>query len=188
MQVKNIYLKMTLDGDYEVILTVPRNEQKTVMKLMEDFKAKSDKEWQAEIAVKKKKRSLDANGKAWLLLGQIAEELSKETPISAEEIYRKMIPDVSKGEIIPIRNDALDDWIYRWEHKPSNKIGWISKSIGKSKIEGYTNTINWFGSSCFDTAEMHKLLTLIVQECKQLNIETLSPLELERLVQMHGNG
>jgi hypothetical protein len=186
MQVKNIDIKMRLSGDYELILTVPKKEQKAVLKLMEDFKAKADKEWQAEISVKKKKRSLDANGKAWLLLGQIAEELSKETPISAEEIYKRMIPDISKGEIIPIRNEAVETWIYNWEHKPSTKIGWISKSLGKSKIEGYTNTINWFGSSCFDTIEMSKLLNLIVQECNQLGIETLSPDELERLVQMHG--
>jgi len=181
MQVKNIDLKMTLNGDYEVILTVPRNEQKNVMKLMEDFKAKSDKVWEAVISIKRKNRSLDANAKAWVLLGDIAKELSKEQPISAEEIYRKMIPDVSKGEIIPIRNDALEDWIYRWEHKPKEKIGWISKSLGKSKIEGYTNTINWFGSSCFDTVEMSKLLDLIIQECKQLNIPTDSPEEIERL-------
>lgn len=186
MQVKNIDLKMTLNGDYEVILTVPRNEQKGVIKLMKDFKAKADKVWEAVISIKRKRRSLDANAKAWVLLGDIAKELSKENPISAEEIYRKMIPDVSKGEIIPIRDEAVESWIYNWEHKPSNKIGWISKSLGKSKIEGYTNTINWFGSSCFDTVEMHKLLTLIVQECKQLGIETLSPNELERLVQLHG--
>ncbi len=186
MQVKNIDAKINLNGDYEVILTVPRKERKTVEKLLEEFKAKSDKDWQATIAVARKKRSNDANAKAWKLLGEIAKELSKEQPISAEEIYRGMIPDVSKGEVIPIRDEAVESWIYNWEHKPSNKIGWISKSLGKSKIEGYTNTINWFGSSCFDTVEMHKLLTLIVQECKQLNIETLSPDELERLVQMHG--
>jgi hypothetical protein len=186
MQVKNIDARFTLNGDCEVILTVPKGERDNIKSLMDEFKSKMDKVWEAVISVKRKKRSLDANAKAWLLLGQIAEELSKETPISAEEIYKRMIPDISKGEIIPIRNEAVETWIYNWEHKPSTKIGWISKSLGKSKIEGYTNTINWFGSSCFDTIEMHKLLTLIVQECKQLDIETLSPAELERLVQMHG--
>ncbi|WP_312093414.1 hypothetical protein [Aminipila sp.] len=184
MQIKDIDARLTLTGDYEVILTVPRKEQKTVLKLMEDFKDKADKVWEAVISVAKQKRSNTANGKAWLLLGKIAKELSKEQPISAEEIYKEMVPFCSEGTVLIMKDEAVEKHIHLWEHEPKEKIGWSCKILGSRN--GYTEVLNYYGSSCFDTVEMHKLLTLIVQECKQLNIETLSPDELERLVQMHG--
>lgn len=186
MQVKNIDARMTLGGDCELLLTLPKHERQNVSNLIQEHKSKSDKPWEATITVKKKRRSLDANAKAWVLLGKIATELSKEQPTSTEEVYRNIIPNATKGEVIPIRDEAVESWIYNWEHKPKEKIGWISKSLGKSKIEGYTNTLNYFGSSCFDSVEMSKLLDLIIQECKQLNIPTDSPEEIERLKQLWG--
>jgi len=184
MQIKNLDARMTFTGECELIVTLPNSEKQAVENVLQEFPTKE--QWEVEIKPKRKKRTLDASAKAWVLLGEIAKELSKNNPISAEEIYRNMIPDVSKGEVIPIRNEAVETWIYNWEHKPNTKIGWISKSLGESKIKGYTNTINWFGSSCFDSVEMSKLLELIIQECQQLKIDTLSPLDKERLLKLWG--
>ena len=50
-----------------------------------------------------------------------------------------------------------------------------------SKIDGCTNVILYYGSSTYDTAQMHRLIELIVQECKEQDIETLTPEGLERL-------
>lgn len=172
------------NGECKVILTLPQNEWKSIVKLMEEFKAKADKVWEVVISIAKKKKSNTANGKAWVLLGKIAKEMSKEQPIKAEEIYREMVPFCSEGTVLIMKNEAVEKHIHLWEHEPKEKIGWICKVLGSKN--GYTEVLNYYGSSCFDTVEMSKLLNLIVQECNQLGIETLSPMELERLVQMHG--
>ncbi len=51
---------------------------------------------------------------------------------------------------------------------------------GDSKIEGYVNVRSYYGSSQYDTAQMSRLIDLIVQECRQQGIETATPQELAR--------
>ena len=55
--------------------------------------------------------------------------------------------------------------------------------MGPSKIKGYTNTRCFYGSSVYDTAQMSRLIALIVEECKAAGVETMTPEELERLVE-----
>lgn len=138
-----------------------------------------DKEKQYEIKEHKKKRSLDANSYCWVLCKKIADELR----ITKEEVYRKAINEVGKFEIIPIKNEAVDTFINAWKSKG---IGWICEVFNKSKIDGYTNLIIYYGSSIYDTKEMSILIDNIVQEAKQLGIETLTPDEIERMKTMWG--
>lgn len=51
----------------------------------------------------------------------------------------------------------------------------------ESKIVGCTNVILYYGSSTYDTAQMHRLIELIAQECKQHDIEVLTPEQIARL-------
>lgn len=43
--------------------------------------------------------------------------------------------------------------------------------------------ITYYGSSSYNTAEMSKLIELIVQECQQLEIETKTPAEIKSLLE-----
>lgn len=139
------------------------------------------KDCECDIIIKKhrEKRSLDANAYAWVLLGKLAEKLNR----SDEDIYIELIHDIGGcHHIVPVRDDALESWIHLWEKVPKTKIGWKVKVLGSCKnAKGYTNTINYFGSSAFDTAQMSRLIELIVQECKEQGIETMTPAEIERL-------
>ena len=80
-----------------------------------------------------------------------------------EDVYRIFIKSVGQFEIIPIKNEAVDRWIRNWQ---ANGVGWISETIGNSKIEGYTNVVSYYGSSTYDSREMSVLLNEIVRECK----------------------
>lgn len=182
MQIKNIDARMTFTGECELIITLPKGEKQAIDGLLQSYD--NTKPYEVEVKPKRNKKSNTANGKAWLLLGRIAEELSKENPISAEDVYKEMVPFCSSGTILIMKDEAVEKHIHIWEKEPSTKIGWTCKILGHKN--GYTEVLNYYGSSCFDTVEMHKLLTLIVQECKPLGIETLSPNEIERLVQLHG--
>ena len=138
-----------------------------------------DKEKQYELKEHKKKRSLDANSYCWILCKKIADVLR----ITKEEVYRKAISEVGKFEILPIKNEAVNTFISAWSSKG---IGWICETFNKSKLEGYTNVIAYYGSSIYDTKEMSILIDNIVQEAKQLNIETMTPDEIENLKSLWG--
>ena len=134
-----------------------------------------DRPYTVKFAAKRAKRSLDANAYCWVLIGKISEA----TGIPPKEVYRQMIPDVGGNcYVYPVRDDAVDRWVEIWQ---SNGVGWVCELIGDSKLDGYTNICNYYGSSQYDERQMSRLIDLAVQECKQLNIETLTPRELALL-------
>ena len=162
--------KVILDGeDAFLCIAIPYKDAK---KFVGEMKSK---EYVAEIKEYRKRRSLDANAYCWQLIGKLSEKLG----IPPEQVYREAIKDVGGNyEVCPIRNDALDKWVEIWSSKG---LGWVCEEIGKSKINGYTNTRCFYGSSCYDTKQMSRLIDIIVGECKAQGIETLSPAEIARL-------
>jgi hypothetical protein len=140
-----------------------------------------DKTYEISIDKEKKHRSNDANAYYWQLVGQLSEKLN----IPPKDIYRSHIKDVGGNyEVLPIREDAVDFWIETWEKRG---LGWCSAIIGDSKLRGYTNVICFYGSSTYDTRQMSRLIDLCVQDCKEQGIETMTPAELERLLEIGGN-
>lgn len=138
---------------------------------------KDGKKYQAELKEFRKKRSLDANAYFWTLCGNLSAKLG----ISKEIIYRQYIKDVGDNyTIVPIRNDAVDKWIKNWQEKG---LGWVCEIIGESKLEGYTNIITYYGSSTYDSAQMSRLISLVVEDCKEQGIETMTPQELSLLLE-----
>ena len=132
------------------------------------------KTYTVEIKEKKEKRTREANAYAWVLLDKLAEK----THISKEDIYRDLIKNIGgNSEIVCVQNKAVERLCDGWR---KNGIGWVSDTL-PSKIDGCTNVILYYGSSTYDSSQMHRLIELIVQECKQQDIETLTPEELERL-------
>jgi hypothetical protein len=134
-----------------------------------------DKLYDAELKIHREKRSLDANAYFWLLVGKLAAKI--RVPI--ETIYRQYIKDIGDNfEIIPIRDDAKAKWIENWK---SRGLGWVCEELGASKIPGYTNVICYYGSSVYNTEQMSRLIDLVVQDCKEQDIETATPEEIARM-------
>ena len=50
-----------------------------------------------------------------------------------------------------------------------------------SKIDGCVNVTVWYGSSTYDTEQMSRLIDQIVADCREANIEVLTPQELAAL-------
>lgn len=140
-----------------------------------------DRVYTARIQEKRQKRSLDANAYCWVLLGRLSEELSKNGTVkSPKEIYRDLIPEIGGNyEIVPVREDLIDHWQLVWSH---GRTGWLCEDLGECrKTPGYHNIICYYGSSVYDSKQMSRLIDLVVQECRQLGIETMTPNELEAL-------
>ena len=135
---------------------------------------KQDKTKKYEIKEYKAKRSLDANAYAWVLLGKLQDKLH----IPKEKIYKDLIRNIGSYEVIPIKNEAVEKFRQAWTKKG---LGWITETT-KSKLDGYTNVLAYYGSSIYDTKEMTRFIELIIQECEQLDIETKSKAEIDSLL------
>ena len=123
-----------------------------------------------KIGRKTKKRSLDANAYAWVLLSKLAEKLEK----SKTEIYRDIIKDVGGNcDTVCVQDKAVQSLCEGWER---NGLGWQTETF-PSKIEGCTNVILYYGSSTYDTLEMSHLLGSVIQEAQDMGIETLTDSE-----------
>lgn len=138
-----------------------------------------DKPHEVSVKQKRKARSLDANAYLWVLLDKLSEKLStKGAPVTKTDIYKRLIPDVGGvSETVCVQDKAVNNLVKVWEH---NGLGWVAETM-KSKIDGCTNVILYYGSSEYDTAQMSRLLDLVIEECKQQGIETMTPFELSRL-------
>jgi hypothetical protein len=123
----------------------------------------------------RKKRSLDANSYAWLLIGKIADALRT----SKEDIYIKMLTRYGQREkqlISIIAEEEALKMIYR-------AVDNHCCEVGESELNGKTfkHLAILIGSSQYDGRQMAILIDGIVSEAKDLNIETMTPNQLAEL-------
>ena len=125
----------------------------------------------------RKKRSLDANAYAWVLIGKLAEDRR----LSPTEVYIEAIQNIGGNyEVIPIREEAVDKFTEVWKKQG---LGWPCVDMGPSKIPGYKNLRAYYGSSTYDTRQMSLLIDALIQDCKALDIETLSEEKLAAMME-----
>lgn len=135
---------------------------------------KNENKLNIELKKYRKKRSLDSNAYAWVLLGELQNVLN----IPKEEIYKDLIKSIGSYEIIPVKNEAVEKFRQAWS---KNGLGWVTETT-KSKLEGFTNVVTYYGSSTYNTKEMTRLIDLIVEECQQFGIETKPQEEIDSLL------
>ena len=132
-----------------------------------------------EVKPFKARRSLDANAYCWVLIDKLAEKLGE----SKEAVYRQYITNIGgNSEVVCVKDHAVDRLCAGWNR---NGIGWVTETFD-SKLEGCTNVILYYGSSVYDSAQMARLLDLIIQDCKEQGIPTETPSEIARLKSMWG--
>jgi hypothetical protein len=158
-------------------LTLEVNELNDFKQLVDDMNG--CEKLSIEVKPFRERRSLDANAYAWVLMDKLAEKLNE----SKENVYREFIKNIGgNSEIVCVKNSALDRLRDGWS---KNGIGWQTDTFD-SKIEGCTNVILYYGSSTYDTAQMSRLLDLIIQDCKEQGIPTETPDEIARLKALWG--
>jgi len=137
---------------------------------------KAGKTYVADLKLFRSKRSNEANSKAWKLIG----EISKELGLNPVDVYRRHVEEVGMFDQYLMKEEVYAEFDKAWTY---DHIGRYSNIIGESREKnGYVWVAAFHGSSSFDTKTMYHFLDNIIQECKDLNIEHLSPKELEELV------
>ena len=173
MSEKISFTEVKLEGGWLMV----KPEKADLGKAMALVRKHKNRLYDLEVKEHRKSRSLDANAYAWVLMGKLAEAMQ----ITPEEVYRQAIQNVGGNyEIIPIKEEAAAHFKRIWEAKG---LGWPCVDMGRSKIPGYRNLRAYYGSSTYDTRQMSVLIDNLVQDCKQLDIETLSEEKLSLLVE-----
>lgn len=132
-----------------------------------------DREKVFEIKEHKKKRSLNANSYAWVLIGKIADAIGN----TKEEVYREYIKNKGIYRIITIDEKAAPTFIKVWEDKG---LGWICEK-SETKIAGLIDVIAYYGTSSYNSKQMANFIDYVVAEAKELGIETLTPDEIAKM-------
>ena len=146
--------------------------------LQDDFRGQYDelhnKVLSLNLSEFKEKRSLDANGYFWHLVGKLSEKLN----IPKIEIYKKLIQDVGVYRQVEVDENAVETLIHSWS---LHGKGWIAEKVDYSKHEGFVIVNLYYGSSTYSTKQMSRLINFAISDCKEQGIETMTPAELERL-------
>lgn len=143
-------------------------------KILDDLKP--GKQYDVTVKEHRARRSLDANAYAWVLLDKLSERLR----IPKTELYRAYIREIGgNSETVCVLETAFAKLCSGWEH---NGIGWQTETM-PSKIQGCVNVILYYGSSTYDTAQMSRLIDMIVQDCRMQGIETMPPDRLAALME-----
>ena len=151
-----------------------KEEIKNKIDLLNDLQLMDLNEYIDKLVNRKVKRSINANNYLWQIIQQIADKLGS----TKEDIYKHAILDKGQFQIIPVKNEVVEQFIKCWN---KNGLGNICEVKGKSKIEGYTNVICYFGSSSYDNIQFHAFTEYIIEEAKELGIDTRTPDEIMML-------
>ena len=155
------------------LITFELNEKQSALNMVDTLKS-CDK-LSIKVAKYKEKRSLDANAYCFALIGKIAEK----TNVPKEEVYRSAVKDIGGNyEVACVQDKAVESFCQAWR---KNGLGWQTDTM-PSKLEGCTNVVLYYGSSTYDVAQMSRLINIILQECRQLGIDTKSKEEIDSLL------
>jgi hypothetical protein len=166
------FREVKLEGGWLMV----KPEKSDLGKAMAVVRKHKDKLYDLEVKEHRKKRSLDANAYAWVLINKLADALR----ITPKEIYRQAIQNVGGNyEILPVKAEAAEHFKQVWE---AQGLGWPCVDMGKSKIDGYRNLRAYYGSSTYSTTQMAQLIDILLQDCRALDIEVKSPEEIASIM------
>lgn len=130
---------------------------------------KKERPYTAELKEYRQSRSLNANAYMWALCEQLSERLG----IDKEDIYRRAVKESGLSRDLELDNDAASTMQRAWERQG---IAWFSE-----KVDDVTQTRSlirfYYGSSCYNSRQMARLIDNLVQECQAQDIDTLTPSE-----------
>ena len=163
----------------KALLTISVNEKSNAMACVDELR--DCEKVSVKISKYRERRSSDANAYCWVLIGKLAEKLN----IPKDEIYRDAIKQIGGNyEVVCVLDVAVDKLCTGWK---KNGIGWQTDTM-PSKIKGCTNVLLYYGSSTYDTAQMSRLINIIVEACVEQNIDVRTPDEIANMLSLWEGG
>lgn len=153
-------------------------KQRLTLELEGDFRGQYDKLRDKDLDVTIKKwndhRTLTANAYLWVLITKIGDALR----MNKDEVYFDMLKSYGQGGAVSVEERFVEDF------KRTNKY---SERLGETELNGKTfaHFRFWVGSSEYDKEEFSILLDGVVQEAKNLDIETMDTENLKSLMEAY---
>ena len=171
------FKEVKLEGGW-LMIRPEREDLGLAMAFLRRFKA--GKMYSVTLKLFQKKRSLDANQKMWALIN----EMSTILKLPPEEIYQGYIPDVGNNyRVFPVKPEEINEVAEEWCR---GHIGRLVEDMGPCRLpdlRGYHNLKCYRGSSEYDTPTFSRLLNLVIQDCRNLGIETMDDRERSLLLE-----
>lgn len=178
---------VNLNGQFHGFVT-DHKQRRIISFIIDNYKSaelfvdKISPEVQLVIAVSKfrKQKSIDANSYMWIL----AQKIAKVIGSTKELVYQSVVKDVGDFYTLPIEDKEVENFKIIWGSKG---LGWFAEESHKSKLEGYTKMMAYYGSSMYDSKQMSVLIDELIYQAKELDIDTLTLAEKSRLIEEWGN-
>lgn len=140
------------------------------------YKLDKDTKYDLKIDKHRNKRSLDANNYAWHLINEISNALR----LSKEEVYLQMLKSYGQREYVSMLANVNPSRISKYYEE---------QGMFKHNNNTFKSYMFYIGTSQYDSREMAIFIDGLVQEAKQLGIETLEDIEIQELLkEMEKNG
>lgn len=163
-------LTVNLNGTQNITVTIQGD-------FRDEYKKLKDENIDITIKKQRKLRSLDANAYLWVIITKISEAISP--PMNKQEVYILMLKRYGQGGQVSILTSQFDSVIREFDYY---------KVIGKGTAGGkeFTHADVLVGSSKYNTKEMSVLIDGVVQEARELGIDTDTPEQIARFKERWG--
>ena len=113
-------------------------------------------------------------------MGKLQAELAKNDPqITKDEIYRGYVRQYGKSVDYQLPDSAVNAMTKSWGR---NGLGWTAEKVDDGIYPRTSLVRFYYGTSCYGTKRIARLIDAVVQDCKALGIETMPPAELAQLM------
>lgn len=167
------------DTDIIITIKVPLIEKESLTDLfgeLERFDKTAD--YTLTLGKTKKPRSVDANSYMWVLCDKIA----KVIRTTKEEVYRTAIRSVGVFSDVGVQEEAVEELIKTWR---KNGIGYFAEEFNSSLVDNQGNPMKrvrlYHGSHTYTQKQLSRCIDYIVEECKRLDLQTLTPKQIKEM-------
>ena len=161
--------------DYQTgnsLLTLSINQKQSAINCFDDLHL--EEKLSIKIDKYREKRSLNANAYCWVLIGKISDVLH----ISKDDCYLTMLKRYGQGAVAKIPKKFADDFKRTCDYWEEHE------KLQDEETAQYFRF--WVGSSKYNTEEMSIFIDGIVQEAKDLGIQTETPEQIANLKSLWG--
>lgn len=132
----------------------------------------------------RERRSLDSNGYMWKLTEKIAEEQAKQQfiPVTKDEVHKRHVIQYGYAAL---KNDGAVREMFLKDVDDIDSYPGYWRRAGNDPASGLPRFVQLKGTSDYDTKEMSTFLMFVIEEAKELGIETATPDELKRMEQLY---
>lgn len=139
---------------------------------------KNENKLSVELKKYRKKRSLDANRYFWKLLSEYAEEKGIDTI----EEYKERVKRLGIFRVSRVETKDVETYKKSWENWGT---AWFCEVYDTEYLGNVEFKILhlYYGSSSFNSKQMSRLINDLVEDCKEVGIETKPKAEIDSLLE-----